>query len=306
VLVTGESGTGKELVARAIHRFSRRGKEPFIPVHVAALSPTLAESELFGHVGGAFVGEEGPRVGLLEQAHRGTIFLDEVADIPLPLQVKLLRAIEQGEIVPVGSDQPRPIDLRLISATQKNLQEKVADGSFRADLFFRSATFQIPLPPLRERADDILELAEHFIATWMLKNQLPRPSLSAGTKSELARRRWYGNVRELRNAIEHAVIVVRGGVIEPEHLPSEAPPTGQRLSDSPTIALSQLIRHWAESQLHEQTDREDLYELFLKLVEPSLLSAVVSHEHGQCAAAARKLGLHRHTLRKKLDQYGIE
>lgn len=306
VLVTGESGTGKELVARAIHRFSRRGTEPFVPVHVAALSPTLAESELFGHVGGAFVGEEGPRVGLLEQAHGGTIFLDEVADIPLPLQVKLLRAIEQGEIVPVGSDQARQVDVRLISATHQSLQEKIADGSLRPDLFFRLATFQIPLPALRERGDDIVELAEHFITTLTLKNQFPRPSLSAATKTELARRAWYGNVRELRNAIEHAVIVVRGGVIEPEHLPSAAPPAGQPLSESPTIALSQLIRQWAEAQLRDQDDREDLYDQFLNLVEPSLLSTVVSHEHGQCAAAARKLGLHRHTLRKKLDQYGIE
>lgn len=306
VLVTGESGTGKELVARAIHRFSRRGKEPFVPVHVAALSPTLAESELFGHVGGAFVGEDGPRVGLLEQAQGGTIFLDEVADIPLPLQVKLLRAIEQGEIVPVGSDQPRQVDFRLISATQQNLQDKITDGSFRPDLYFRLATFQIPLPPLRERGDDILELTEHFMATLTVKNQLPRPSLSAATKTELARRAWYGNVRELRNAIEHAVIVVRGGVIEPDHLPSPAPSAGQPMSESPTIALSQLIRQWAESQLREVEDREDLYEQFLNLVEPSLLSTVVAHEHGQCAAAARKLGLHRHTLRKKLDQYGIE
>ena len=306
VLVSGEQGTGKELVARAIHRFSRRVKEPFVPVHVAALSPANAESELFGHVGGAFVGEESSRIGLLEQAHGGTLFLDEVADIPLPLQVKLLRAIEQQEIVPVGSDQPRPIDVRLISATHENLQAKIADGTLRPDLYFRLVTFQIPLPRLRERGDDILELAEHFIATLTIKNQLPRPSLSAATKTELARRPWHGNVRELLNAIEHAVIIVRGGVVDPEHLPAPASSAGQPSSESPTIALSQLIQEWAESQLREHDDREDLYEQFLNLVEPSLLRTVVSHEYGQCAAAARKLGLHRHTLRKKLDQYGIE
>ncbi|MCX7420400.1 MAG: sigma-54 dependent transcriptional regulator [Planctomycetia bacterium] len=306
VLITGERGTGKELVARAIHRFSRRGNEPFVPLHVAALSPSTAESELFGHIGGAFVGEDSSRVGLLEQAHRGTLFLDEVADIPLPLQVKLLRAIEQGELVPVGSNQPLQIDVRLISATHENLQANIAAGTLRPDLFFRLATFQIPLPPLRERGDDIFELAEHFISRLTAKNQLPHPSLSAATKAELTRRPWHGNVRELLNAIEHAVVIVRGGVIEPEHFPSPALSAGQPLSDSPTVALSQLIREWAESQLREHNIREDLYEQFLNLVEPSLLSTVVSHEHGQCASAARKLGLHRHTLRKKLDQYGIE
>lgn len=306
VLVTGERGTGKELVARAIHRFSRRGAEPFVPVHVAALSPTNAESELFGHIGGAFVGEESSRIGLLEQAHGGTFFLDEVADIPMPLQVKLLRAIEQREIVPVGSDQPRPIDVRLISATHEDLQTKIADGTLRPDLYFRLASFQIPLPRLRERGDDILELAEHFIVTLTVKNQLPRPSLSAATKTELTRRPWHGNVRELLHAIEHALIIVRGGVVDPEHLPPPASPAGQPLSDSPTVALSQLIQEWAETQLREHENREDLYEQFLNLVEPSLLRTVVGHELGQCAAAARKLGLHRHTLRKKLDQYGIE
>ena len=306
VLVTGESGSGKELIARAIHRFSRRGAGPFVPVHAAALSPSLAENELFGHVRGAFTGAEAPRIGLLEQAHGGTVFLDEVADIPLPLQIKLLRALEHGEIVPVGADRPRQIDFRLISATHQHLQDKVANGSFRHDLFFRLVTFQIDLPPLRDRGGDILELAEHFITTLTAKNQLPRPNVSSSTKTELTRRAWHGNVRELRNAIEHAVIIARGGVIEPEHLPPPAPPAGQPMSALPTIALSQLIRQWAESRLREEGDREDLYEQFLNLVEPPLLNAAVTHEHGQCAAAARRLGLHRHTLRKKLDQYGIE
>ncbi len=306
VLVTGESGTGKELVAQAIHRFSLRGAGPFVPVHAAALTPSLAESELFGQVRGAFNGTEAPRTGLLEQAHGGTVFLDEVADIPLPIQIKLLRALEHGEIVPVGSDKPRQIDFRLISATHQNLRDKVANGSFRHDLFFRMVTFQIDLPPLRERGGDIIELAEHFITTLTARNQLSRPSLSSATKAELATRAWHGNVRELRNVIEHAVIVARGGMIEPEHLPPPAPPVGQPLSESPLDSLPQLIRQWAESRLREDGDREDLYEQFLNLVEPPLLSTTLTHEHSQCAAAARKLGLHRHTLRKKLDQYGIE
>jgi two-component system nitrogen regulation response regulator GlnG len=306
VLVSGESGTGKELVARAIHRYSRRSAGPFVPVHVAALSPTLAESELFGHVRGAFTGAETPRVGLLEQARGGTVFLDEVADIPLPLQVKLLRALENGEIVPVGSDKPRVIDFRLISASHQRLSEKVAAGLFRHDLFFRLVTFQIDLPPLRERGADILELAEHFIATLTTKNQLQRPSLSKRAEAELTRRPWHGNVRELRNAIEHAVIVARGGQIEPDHLPPPAPAPGKANEVTTSAALSQLIRQWTESRLREDGGQEGLYERFLSLVEPALLSATLTHELGQCTSAAKRLGLHRHTLRKKLDQYGIE
>lgn len=306
VLVSGESGTGKELVARAIHRFSRRSAGPFVPVHVIALSPMLAESELFGHVRGAFTGADAPRTGLLEQAQGGTVFLDEVADIPLPLQIKLLRALEHGEIVPVGSDKPRTIDFRLVSATHQNLSEKVAAGSFRHDLFFRLVTFQLELPPLRERGADILELTEHFIANSTTKNQLPRPTLSKKAEAELLRRPWHGNVRELRNAIEHAVIIARGGQIEPDQFPQPAPPAVIPSDGSPAASLAQLIQQWADARLREDGEREDLYERFLSLVEPPLLNATLTHELGQCTSAAKKLGLHRHTLRKKLDQYGIE
>lgn len=306
VLVRGESGTGKELVARAIHRFSRRSAGPFVPVHVAALSPMLAESELFGHVRGAFTGADTPRTGLLEQAQGGTLFLDEVADIPLPLQIKLLRALEHGEIVPVGSDKPRTIDFRLVSATHQNLSEKVAAGTFRHDLFFRLVTIQIELPPLRARGADILELTEHFITNLTTQNQLPRPTLSKKAEAELNRRPWHGNVRELRNAIEHAVIIARGGQIELDQFPPPAPPAGVPSDGTPTATLAQLIQQWAEARLREDGEREDLYERFLSLVEPPLLNATLTHEFGQCTSAARKLGLHRHTLRKKLDQYGIE
>jgi two-component system nitrogen regulation response regulator GlnG len=308
VFLSGESGTGKELVARAIHRYSRRSSGPFVPMHLAAVSPVAAEGELFGHVRGAFAGADTARVGRLEQASGGTVFLDEVSNLPLPLQIKLLRVLEHGEITPVGSDQPRPIDVRLIAASQQPLRDKVVAGQLRHDLFFRLVTFQIDLPPLRERGSDVLELAEHFITELTTKNHGSRPILSKRTAAELVRRPWYGNVRELRNAIEHAVIVARGGQIEPEDLPPSAPAAGIAPSEemSPETLLPQLIRQWTESRLNEARDYDDLYERFLGVVEPALLSATLSHELGQCTSAAKRLGLHRHTLRKKLDQYGIE
>ena len=166
VHLRGESGTGKELAARAIHHYSRRPGGPFVAVNVASLSESLAESELFGHARGAFTGADQPRKGLLEQAHRGTIFLDEVADIPLPLQVKLLRVLEHGEILPVGADRPVQSDFRLISATHQDLRQRVAEGRFRHDLYFRLITFEIEIPPLRQRSEDIAELAGDFLDGW--------------------------------------------------------------------------------------------------------------------------------------------
>lgn len=297
----GESGTGKELVARAIHRYSRRAEGPFIAVNLAALSPTVAESELFGHVRGAFTGAEQVRRGLLEQSHGGTIFLDEVADIPLDLQVKLLRALEHGEVLPVGADRPVQIDFRVISATHQNLAERVSAGAFRHDLYFRLITFEIELPPLRERREDIGPLAEHFLDLLAAKNHCPRLPLSPGTIAELERRPWQGNVRELRNAIEHALVLARGGQILPEHLP---PPIGgpQPSDESPEARIAALIGQWAERQLRSDQPDGDLYEQLLALVEPPLLRAAMERYHNQCAAAARRLGLHRTTLRKKLQE----
>lgn len=304
VHVRGESGTGKELVARAIHRYSRRADGPFIAVNIAALSPTLAESELFGHVRGAFTGAEQPRRGLLEQANGGTIFLDEVADIPMELQVKLLRALEHGEVLPVGASRPVQSDFRVISATHQNLTERCAAGTFRHDLYFRLITFEIELPSLGQRREDIPALANHFLDLLAVRNHRSRPVLSPEALAELERRPWYGNVRELRNVIEHAVVLARSGQILPEHLP---PPIASPLAaeDSSAGRLQTLIRHWVETQLNGDQSDGVLYEQFLALVEPPMLEAAMARFHGQCAAAARRLGLHRTTLRKKLDQHGL-
>ncbi len=309
VHVRGESGTGKELVARAIHRYSRRCDGPFVAVNMASLNPTLAESELFGHVRGAFTGAEQSRKGLLELAGGGTIFLDEVADIPLALQVKLLRVLEFGEIVPVGGEAAVRSDFRMISATHQNLQQQVAEGKFRHDLYFRLITFEIELPPLRQRREDIGPLAEHFLDVLASRNPGPRPTISPEALVELRGRDWYGNVRELRNAVEHAMILARGGIIAREHLPPPVLPAGLgsaglgSAGQEETIAL--LLRAWAQGQLDGPAEIEDLYERLLRLVEPPVLKAALQHAGGQCLAASRRLGLHRTTLRKKLDELGI-
>jgi two-component system nitrogen regulation response regulator GlnG len=301
----GESGAGKELVARAIHRYSRRGEGPFVPVHVASLSPTLAESELFGHVRGAFTGADQPHQGLLERAHGGTVFLDEVADIPLALQVKLLRVLEYGEVLPVGGSEPVCVDFRVISATHQDLARGVAEGTFRHDLYFRLVTFEIELPPLRDRPEDIRPLAERFLDLLAAKRGGPRPAISPEALAELARRPWHGNVRELRNAMEHAMILARQEAIAPEHLP---PPTPRALPAAacPEDKIAAWVRQWTEAQLAAAAQPAELQDRFLAIVEPPLLEAVLRHCRGQCAAAARLLGLHRTTLRKKLDQYRID
>jgi two-component system nitrogen regulation response regulator GlnG len=308
VLLGGESGTGKELAARAIHQYGTRAQGAFVAVNVAALSETLAESELFGHVRGAFTGADQARDGLLVQADGGTLFLDEVADIPLPAQVKLLRALEHGEVVPVGSNDPVKTNFRVVSATHQNLLDKVREGTFRHDLYFRLRAFQIDLPPLRARREDIPELAEHFLDRLCQTPAAPRPQVSPEALAELERRPWHGNVRELRNAMEHAVILARGGILTPDHLPPPIDSTAiqPRAHDSTENRLAALIAQWAAARLENPERAADLHEQLLQLVEPPLFRAALDANANQVAAAARKLGLHRVTLRKKLDQYGIE
>jgi two-component system nitrogen regulation response regulator GlnG len=296
VLITGESGTGKELVARAVHRYSARRDRPFLPVHVAALNPNLVESELFGHTKGAFTGAALARPGLLALADGGTVFLDELADIPLPVQVKLLRVLEHNEVTPVGSNQPSPLNIRILAATHQNLERKIAEGTFRHDLFFRLNVFQIHLPPLRERRDDIVLLAEHFLRRFDAR-LLP---LLEGTVQFLTQQPWFGNVRELRNALEHAVIVARGGPLLPEHFPASS-----TVIASPKEQLATAVLHWLHERIGAKATPENLYDELLKSIEPPLLEELMRRLQGNRVVAAQWLGLNRATVRKKLTEYGL-
>jgi two-component system nitrogen regulation response regulator GlnG len=300
VLITGESGTGKELVARAIHRYSSRSDRPFLPVHIGALNPNLVESELFGHVKGAFTGAAQARPGLLALANGGTVFLDELADIPLPVQVKLLRAVEQQEIMPVGGTQTQPISIRILSATNQDLAQRIAEGQFRHDLYYRLNVFQIHLPPLRDRPEDLLPLAEHFLRKFDTR-ALPMPMETVRFLSSLP---WLGNVRELRNALEHAAIVARGGPVRPEHFPAVTVGPGSQL---PSEQLATMVRRWADSRIRaaERESPDDLYSELLRAVEPALLEEVMRRVQENRWVAAQWLGLNRATVRKKLAIYDL-
>jgi Response regulator containing CheY-like receiver, AAA-type ATPase, and DNA-binding domains len=209
VLLTGESGTGKEVAARSLHALSDRASKPFVPVNCAAIPPDVIESELFGHVRGAFTGAEGRRDGLFLHAQGGTLFLDEIGEMPIATQAKLLRVIEDRRVRPVGSEREVPVDLRFVFATNANLEKLVQQGAFRADLFYRINVMQLPLPPLRERDNDVIELAELFMQKLSQQLGMPAVQIDARVRAGLAAYRWPGNVRELRNLIERSLILGR-------------------------------------------------------------------------------------------------
>jgi two-component system nitrogen regulation response regulator GlnG len=306
VLITGESGTGKELVALAIHRHSRRRSGPYLPVSMAALSPNLVEREMFGHVRGAFTGADRDQKGLLELADGGTVLLDEVGDVPLALQVKVLRAIEHHEIIPVGEAKPRTVDVRFLAATNRPLDALMASGEFREDLFFRLNVFPIRVPPLRDRREDIPALAEHFLRLSRVPGVSDSP-IGGDVLDELMRRPWPGNVRELRNAVEHAAIVARGRQVRPEHLPSTATPV-KPTNHPGNGEIAERIAAWTEQAMAETPGSSEgaLHDRLLALVEAPFLKSVLRGCGDNKAAAAQLIGIHRATLRQKLQKYGIK
>jgi two-component system NtrC family response regulator len=285
VLILGESGTGKELVARAIHDESPRWDKAFLPINCAAIPESLLESELFGHEKGAFTGAVAARQGMMEIAEGGTLFLDEVGEMSLALQAKLLRAIEQKEVIRVGGSEVIRVDVRIIAATNQDLKAKVAGKSFREDLFYRLNVFPITVPPLRDRREDIPKIAIHFLKEIARENDVPPKKLSAGARIALLAYLWPGNVRELRNALETASLVARGEVIEGEDLPPEILENVLPPSPSGPIPLP-------SSRTLEEIERE------------AILAALVKTD-GNKTQAAKMLGIGLRTLHRKVKEYGI-
>jgi len=279
VMIHGESGSGKEMVARAIHWASPRQGKPFIKVNCAALNENLLESELFGHVRGAYTGADRSRIGRFEAAHGGTIFLDEIGDVPPSLQVKLLRVLEEKEIERVGDHTPVAVDVRIITATHRNLEEWIARGLFREDLYFRINVFPIHVPPLRERPEDIPVIVRHFLAQDRQRNACGVTGISPEAARLLTAYRWPGNVRELRNAVEYALVLCPGGEIRPEHLPAKITSTSGACPPPADPPAS--------------PERERILEAMRKT-------------GGNRTAAARLLGISRVTLWKRLKRLGLE
>ncbi|MFM7834340.1 MAG: sigma 54-interacting transcriptional regulator, partial [Planctomycetaceae bacterium] len=286
------------LAARAIHDHSSVSAGPFVPVCPASLNPTLIESELFGHVRGAFTGADEQRRGLFEMAAGGTLFLDEIADTPPAVQVKLLRVLETRRFSPVGSGTERSTTARFIAATHRNLPQLIAAGQFREDLYHRLTAFTIHLPPLRERHGDLPLLVNAFLA------QLPdnvRPGLVSNEfLHALQQRPWTGNVRELRNAVEHAVVLCRGGQLLPEHLPRHALPENSHYKAGNTTDLSSALNRWIDLQLQEQPD--NLYAQATRMLDSLLLREILSRTSQNRTAAAKILGMDRATLRNRLRE----
>jgi two-component system, NtrC family, response regulator AtoC len=289
VLIEGESGTGKELAAHAIHNLSRRNKAKFVTVHCAALSPTLLESELFGHEKGAFTGAHERRIGRFEQASGGTIFLDEVAEIPLNTQVKLLRVIsEERAFERVGGNQTLRADVRLIAATNKNLEQLVKEGKFRDDLYFRLNVVRIVMPPLRDRKDDIPLLVRTFLRQFSKANDKEVVDVTPEAMNGLLTYNWPGNVRELRTAIEHGVVMATGSKITVRDLPSS-------LRQAAGATLPRGIS--PAKAFGEKSSPLDLHETERKLILQALATT-----NGNVTAAAKKLGISRRTLHRKINE----
>jgi DNA-binding NtrC family response regulator len=285
VLLLGESGTGKELIAKALHQLSPRAHAPMVTVHCAALSPTLLESELFGHEKGAFTGAHERRIGRFEQAQGGTLFLDEIGEIDATIQVKLLRLLGERTFERVGSSKTLTADVRLITATNKNLEEQVKAGKFREDLYFRLAVVPIVMPPLRERVGDIPLMAKAFLKEFATENDKNVNDLTPEALEALMNYTWPGNVRELRTAIEHAVVLTRGEKIGLRDLPP---------------AMRAAVPGGGSVRILAQPD------LTVAQAERQLILRALKECAGNRTEAAKKLGMSRRTLHRKLHLYAME
>jgi len=311
VLITGESGTGKELVARAIYQHSRRSKQPFLAINCAAIPENLLESELFGHEKGAFTGATTQRIGKFEQGNHGTLFLDEVGDMSLATQAKILRVLQDGSFERVGGNQTVRVDVRIIAATNKQLEKAVADGQFREDLFYRLNVVRIHLPPLRERREDIKLLAGYFLRKFSRQLRQPVKSISPEAMEFLLQHSWPGNVRELENAIQRALIMSKGDVLLPADFTQEIlsarqakpevslspAPIQPKAGETNLEALARQLFDWA---------KQDSRRRLIPAVERELVIHALRETKGNQVHAARLLGISRATLRKRIEKFGIQ
>ncbi len=299
ILILGESGTGKELIAREIHRLSPRSDSPFITVNCAAIPENLLESELFGYKKGAFTGAVSDKKGKFQLAHGGTLFLDEIGDMPLLLQVKLLRAIQEKEIEPVGSEKKEKVDIRILSATNKDLSKLISQKLFREDLFYRLNVVELKIPPLCERSDDIPFLAQYFIDKFAKDNKRKAPSLSPSALRLLQSYRWPGNVRELENVIERAVLLCRESVIDSSHLP-------QGIAESQEIYNDSHLSSYLTTMIKSGGEAGSVWNKVIGHIEKELIQQSLLHNNRNKVKTAEFLGINRNTLSSKIDLYGIE
>ncbi len=302
VLVTGESGTGKELVARALHAASPRAEAPFVAVNAAAIPRELLESELFGHERGAFTGAIASRLGRFREANGGTLFLDEIGDMPIELQAKLLRVLQSGEVIPVGGREPIHVDVRIVTATHRDLDVAVEKGEFREDLLYRLRVVPIHIPALRERKDDIPTLALHFVQRYSLELAESEIGIAEPTLAFLEAYAWPGNVRELENAIKRALVLASSQVLTPADFGFLGE---KRRSDAEAASLVDLVDAEVREELADP-NVTDLHRRLLERVERPLLRAVLERTDGNQIRAAALLGINRNTLRKKISELDID
>jgi len=307
VLLLGETGTGKELIAKAVHDLSPRATGPFIRVNCGALSESLLESELFGHVKGAFTNAIENRTGRFEAAHGGSIFLDEINSVSTTLQVKLLRVLQEHEFQRVGDTKTIEVDCRIIAATNRDLTEMVEQGTFREDLYYRLNVLPIYVPPLRDRREDIPELVEFFVTRYAQDNQRPIQSVSSETLSFLKSYIWPGNVRELQNYMERATVLCESNELSadllPSHVRGEAP---VRLGRIERTELQSLCAELVSRGLNEIAEDGSSHEAVMGLVERELILQVLRSCQGTQTKTATKLGINRNTLHKKIEDYSLQ
>jgi len=305
VLILGESGTGKELVARSIYFHSRRNEKPFLAINCAALPENLLETELFGHERGAFTGADRPRIGKFEQAHGGTLFLDEVGDMSLATQAKVLRALQDGRFERVGGNESVQTDVRVIAATNQDLDERIAAGQFRLDLLYRLNAFTVRLPPLRERIDDLPLLIEHLLRRCNQEFNKQARNLSPEAMQFLETYDWPGNVRELQSVIKYAVVHAVGEVITPDCLPESCRGLAT-LEAEPEAFVEEFagLTRFIRRLLH--TDEPDLYRRLQTELDRVMLREVLQHVRGNQVHASQRLGMSRTTLRTKLANLGLD